>query len=80
MTCGLPVIASRVSDNAYILGESNKDFLFNPCSIDEMVDCIIRFQKLPLGERNLMGKRNRESALKKFSKESFVDRYIQLIQ
>ena len=80
MTCGLPVIASRVSDNAYILGEGNKDFLFNPCSIDEMVDCIIRFQKLPLGERNLMGKRNRESALKKFSKESFVDRYIQLIQ
>lgn len=80
MTCGLPVIASSVSDNAYILGENNKNFLFDPCSIEEIATCIVRFKNLPLEERNLMGRRNRESALKKFSKESFVSRYIQLIQ
>lgn len=80
MTCGLPVIASRVSDNAYILGEDNKDFLFDPCSVEEMAACIVRFQKLPLEEKNQMGKRNRERALKMFSKESFASSYIQLIQ
>lgn len=80
MTCGLPVIASRVSDNAYILGDDNNDYLFDPCSIEDMSACIIRFQKLPLEAKNLVGRKNRESALKKFSKESFVSRYIQLMQ
>lgn len=80
MTCGLPVIASRVSDNAHILGKENENLLFNPYSVEDIAACIVRFQKLPLEEKNLMGRKNRESALKKFSKESFVSRYIQLLQ
>ena len=72
MACGLPVIASNVSDNAYIMGKDNEEFLFDPCSVEDMAACIIRFQKLSLEKRLQIGRTNRESALQKFSRENFV--------
>ena len=42
------MIASNVSDNAYIMGKDNEEFLFDPCSVEDMAACIIRFQKLSL--------------------------------
>lgn len=80
MTCGLPVIAGDVSDNACILGAENADFLFNPYSIEEIAACIIRFQDLSVEERVRVGKGNRKKALARFSKERFVTQYIQLIK
>lgn len=79
MTCGLPVIAGKVSDNAYILGKNNGVFLFNPYSVEEIAKCIVRFQNLPLEERIQVGQKNRKNALKKFSKEYFVEQYMKLI-
>lgn len=80
MACGLPVIASNVSDNAYIMGKDNEEFLFDPCSVEDMAACIIRFQKLSLEKRLQIGRTNRESALQKFSRENFVSQYIRLIK
>lgn len=79
MSCGIPVACSRVSDNPYIVEEGVNGFLFDPLSVKEMTDCIIRFIKLSGKQRQIMGTANRAYALNKFSGEYFVKNYIRLL-
>lgn len=80
MASGLPILCSRISDNAHIVSEGINGFLFNPHSLNEMIDAFTQFIKLPSNEKKEMGKRNREVALKKFSKEKFIHEYKRVIQ
>lgn len=80
MACGLPVLASNVSDNAYILGHQNKDCLFDPYSIEDIVECIVRNALLSRECRQEIGRRNREIAVRNFSKKNFLQQYVELIE
>lgn len=78
MSCGLPVIASNVSDNPSIL-ENNMNFLFDPYSIEDIAECIVKFIVLPQKQKIKIRMINREIAVQKFSEESFLLKYEGLI-
>ena len=80
MSCGKPILCSNVNDNAVIVHDKENGLLFNPQSIDDMTEKIMRFCKLSLNERIEMGMNSRKIALDNLSGESFVNKYIELIE
>lgn len=80
MSCGLPVLCSNVCDNPYIMKDGQNGFLFDPNNTEDMASKILSFCKLSTEERQNMGKKSLEIAKKKFSKELFIQRYIDIIE
>lgn len=80
MSCGKPILCSRVCDNSLIVEEGVNGMLFNPLDIDNMYNTIYCFINLPQAEKEKMSKMSRILAEKKFSEEVFVQKYIELIE
>jgi glycosyltransferase involved in cell wall biosynthesis len=80
MSCGLPVLCSKVCDNQMIVNEEGNGFLFNPHSAEDMANTIIKYIELPDETKAKMGKQSRGIAETKFSKEFFKNEYIKLIE
>ena len=80
MSCGKPILCSDVNDNAVIVHDKDNGYLFNPHSVDDMTAVIIKFCQLSKTERIEMGKKSRIIALDSLSGESFVNKYISLIE
>lgn len=79
MSCGLPVLCSDVCDNGRIVRDGINGFLFNPHSVEDMSDAIIKYSKLGNEERKKMSRRGREYALNDFSQEAFFKKYKEII-
>jgi glycosyltransferase involved in cell wall biosynthesis len=79
MSCGLPVLCSRVCDNARIVQDGNNGLLFDPFNVDDMSDTIIRFLRLEESTKIEMGHKSREIALSLFSSKTFIERYLELL-
>lgn len=79
MSCGKPVLCSRVCDNPNIVHEGENGLLFNPQNINEMVDTIIRFMKTDEITKSEMGKTSRTIALSSFSSSAFLENYLAII-
>lgn len=79
MACGLPVICSDVCDNAKIMEDGVNGYLFNPDHPHELASQIIKFATNTTHAKELMGKKSRELAEKRFDKEDFVNKYLKLI-
>ena len=79
MSCGLPIVCSRVCDNPRIVKEGENGFLFNPTYVDEIVDCIERYIALGEEAKARMKALNRQRAVDMFSKKRFVERYMAVI-
>lgn len=80
MSCGKPILCSRICDNSYIVQEGVNGLFFNPLDIEEMVNAfktIFGFSKEYLTK---MGEDSRLIAEEIFSKDVFVDKYIDLIE
>ena len=80
MSCGKPIICSRICDNPQIIEENINGQMFNPMEEDDMYRVIVGFcsqSKLKLQE---MGQESRRIALEKFSEETFVNNYIELLK
>lgn len=80
MACGLPVACSDVCDNSRYVIEGENGFLFNPKDTDSIVAAFERMFALSDFEYGRYGRRSREWAEHKLSKESFVNSYIRLIE
>lgn len=80
MSCGVPVLCSRVYENPYIVEEGENGYLFDPQNVDEMVDAIKKMIAQTPMERQEMGKRNRELCLKRNTEEAFLKSYVELIE
>jgi len=80
MSCGKPVLCSDVDDNSFVVHHKENGLLFDPTSVDDMACKIRDFCLLSQNERIEMGRRSREIALKNFSGEEFVKKYIKLIE
>lgn len=80
MACGLPVICSNVCDNASIMQVDVNGFLFDPYDSSELADQIIRFINCSSETKEQMGKNSRELAEKRFGKDLFIKRYIEILQ
>jgi GalNAc-alpha-(1->4)-GalNAc-alpha-(1->3)-diNAcBac-PP-undecaprenol alpha-1,4-N-acetyl-D-galactosaminyltransferase len=80
LACGTPVIASNVIDHPYIIEEGRNGFLFEPSSVDELVDKVMLFSKLPLEKRTEMSINCRKSAVEKFSPHTMISQYYTLFK
>lgn len=79
MSCGLPVLCSKVCDNASIAQEGLNGFLFNPEDVNDMTNTILRFLRLSENTMSFMGLKSREIALGLFSSEVFINEYLKII-
>ena len=79
MACGVPVLASRVSDNVRLVEEGRNGFLFDPMSVEDMANTIRRFAAQSDEERRGMGLEARRMAESMLSTRVFTDRFVKLI-
>ena len=80
MSCGLPVLCSNVCDNPMIVRDHDNGLLFDPNDVNDIVAKFKAFFNLSVEEKIRMGKQSRVYAEHDFSKESFVEKYVQLIE
>lgn len=80
MSCGLPILCSRVFENPYIVEEGVNGFLFDPANVDEIMDTIKKMTNLSQEERSEMGLRNRALCLERNTEEAFLNSYVKLIE
>lgn len=79
MSCGMPVLCSRVCDNPNIVKEGTNGLLFNPLSIDDIAMTIEKYILLPEQDKIIMGESSRVIALELFSKDKFLIKYGEII-
>lgn len=80
MACGVPVLASRVGDNMRLVQEGRNGLLFDPMSVDDMANAIVRFAGLAASERARLGREGRVMVEEQLSVEVLTERYTKLIQ
>ena len=77
--CGMPVLASDVSDNGLMIKNGVNGFLFDPHNIHTIVESIVSFINLSEEEIYQMGIESRRIAEGLFDKGVFANGYIELI-
>ena len=80
MSCGKPILCGRICDNPIIIEEGKNGLMFDPTNAEDIANVIEVFSRLSFEERKSMGKHSRELALQKFSEETFVNKYVELIE
>jgi len=80
MACGLPVLCSRVSDNALLVEEGVNGFLFDPTSEPEFLSALARLRQLQPSERAEMGRRNRKKAEELFGYDAYLGAWLRMIK
>ncbi|MCK9488772.1 MAG: glycosyltransferase family 4 protein [Xanthomonadales bacterium] len=80
MSCGLPIIASPVSDLPQIVAEADNGWVVDAKDASSLADAMQKMIDLDPAQRFEMGQRSRRTAVSWFSKERFVDEYIALYQ
>lgn len=79
MSCGKPVLCSRVCDNPNIVREGENGYLFDPHSVEDMASTIERYLDLDAGKKTEMSTKSREIAVDLFSVDSFIRKYIDIL-
>lgn len=80
MSSGKPVVASRVCDIPYIVRENENGLMFNPEDINDIAEKLLAVVSMTKDQRDAWGRKGREIAETLFSRDAFVDKYIQLIE
>lgn len=80
MSCGVPVLCSNVCDNPLIATENINGHLFNPLDVNSIAQAFEKMSKHSSEEIITMRKVNREKALHMFSKKTFINKYLKLIE
>lgn len=79
MSCGLPVVCSKVCDNPYIVAEGVHGFLADPDCPQEMADALERLLHLSPEQRRKMGRAGAEHIASLCAEEPFLTKYMQLL-
>jgi len=79
MSCGMPILCSKVCDNPYIVDEGVNGLMFNPDRIDDIYRALKQYILLSYTEKTQMGNSSRMLAEQKFAEAAFVEKYIDLI-
>lgn len=80
MSCGKPILCSRVCDNELIVANGKNGLLFDPNNVDDIAEKILAMINMPVKERDEWGRYSRIKAVDEFSEETFVQKYIKLIE
>lgn len=80
MACGIPVLASAVGDSDRLVEHGRSGFLFDPLSVGDIADTIVRFSELSERERQSLGTTGRAIAESLLSVDVYASRYVRLIR
>ena len=80
ISSGKIILCSRVSDNPLMVEDGVNGFLFDPLSIDSMLESFMKFFRLKRPRMVEMGYSSRKKAEELFTKEKFIQSYIELIE
>lgn len=80
MSCGKPILCSRVCDNPYIVKEGENAFLFDNTSPKDIAEKILEVSKMDREALEKWGQKSKDIAETMFSATSFVEKYIKLIE
>lgn len=80
MSCGKPIVCSRVCDNSYLVKDGNNGYLFDPLNPIDIANVIQKMCELSEDSMVLMGEKSRTMAIDLFSENAFVNKYINLIE
>lgn len=80
MSCGRPIICSKVCDNPVYVAEDENGFLFDPKSPVAIADTIQRALQISDEKYLSYCGKSREKAERLLSKKFFVDKYITIIE
>ena len=79
MSCGKPVLCSRVCDNPTIVKEGKNGWVFDPLNVEEMAFTVEHYIDLSVDKKTIMGIESRSIAMDLFSKDSFIQKYTGLL-
>lgn len=79
MSCGLPILCSNVCDNPNIVQHGINGLLFDPNNIEDMSNRISDFLSYSTEKKKEMANESRRIAMNMFSKESFLEKYLELL-
>lgn len=80
MSCGLPVVCSKVCDNPDIAIQDESGYLFNPLDANDIATQIEKMALTSQEQRQQMGAKNRKRMLNDFSQDTFIKNYIYVIE
>lgn len=80
MSCGKPIICSRVCDNPFIVKEGENAIMFDNTRVEDIVEKLITICSMPKEKLIRWGDRSHEIARELFSKQAFIDKYIKLME
>lgn len=80
MSCGRPIICSAVCDNPLYVTKDENGFLFNPMKVSSIADAIECALNVTNEEYQLLCKKSREKAECLLNENSFVEKYIKIIE
>ena len=80
MCCGKPILCGDICDNSLIVKNGINGYLFDPFSVDDMINKIRTFITLSSERKKTMGIESRKLSLEKFSSDLFIKKYIDLIE
>lgn len=75
LSCGCPVLASRVCDHPILVKNGMTGYLFDPDSPEEIAHAIVTYSRMGSLERAAMGKASRNYAEKHLSLKRYVTEY-----
>ena len=80
MSCGKPIVCSRVCDNPHIVQENKNGLLFDPTDTQSIYLTLKQVIETSLPTREEWSNNSRTIAESILSKESFIQKYIELIE
>lgn len=80
MSCGKPIVCSRVCDNPHIVQEGVNGLLFDPTDVDAIYYSLKQMIEMPKSRLLEWGANGRGIAEILFSKAAFVGKYMELIE
>lgn len=80
MSCGKPIVCSRVCDNPHIVHENTNGIFFDPTDIQSIYSALKIIIDTPLDRLSEWGKNSRIISESMFSKDVFVQKYIDIIE
>lgn len=80
LCAGKPILASMgAGDNQIFIDEGKNGYLFNPLSIEEIANAIIKIAKLNTEDFAEFQQHSKDKATSLFSKDKFIDSYMQVL-
>ncbi|HEY5564186.1 MAG TPA: glycosyltransferase family 4 protein [Rhodothermia bacterium] len=80
LASGLPVLAGKVCDHPWLVGEDERGLLFDPSDPTDIALSIQQFSRLGESEREMMARRARSFAERELSLDGLADQYERLFE